>query len=336
MKQATIVVAGLILTTVAGLHCGPTTVTYERNAMVEAPSLPSRTGAPLKWGELRAAFEVNPWLVAPRTRHADSMELIDSYSVDITDDEGNSNSAWKNTYSNQSSSLITPKAQFGGHIYYGLCDYVEMGIQGLYGPYEIAYKSLHETRDFPRGQEQDAWMFGIGVRFNIPFENSGFTLSFLNEWNIAKVAEHTVMTIASGVGSTSDLTSLESWVDEDIVLRPVVGVQGTYQLLDWLHGYIFGVFQLATRNHHVTKEEYSSAPFILFEPDSMEAYPVFDVGAGLEFQHRFGFFNVAGFYPLHAEMHDIQQGPGLMLQIGVNLPMLGPDAITRPRSARSD
>lgn len=336
MKQTACVVLSLSLIALAGLHCGPTTVTYERNAIVDAPSLPSRTGAPLKWGELRAAFEVNPWLVAPRTNHAGELKFIDSYQMDYTDDEGNHHTAWKNTYSDRSSSLITPRAQFGGHIYYGLCDYVEMGIQGMYGPYDISYKSLHETRDFPLDQRDGTWKFGIGVRFNIPIKDSGFTLSILNEWNLVRVSEHTVMTLEEGVGPTSDWVSVNSWVDSDVVLRPVLGIQGTYEFVDWLHGYLFGVFQLATRNHHVVKEERSEAPFLLFELDSMESYPIFDVGLGLEFQYSYGFFNVAGFYPVHALAYDIQQGPGILLQVGVNLPMLGPNAITRPKAKGLD
>jgi hypothetical protein len=337
MKRNHYSLFSFFLATLLMAGCGPIVVVHERNAVVDAPTLPSRTGPPLTWGQLRVAAELNPVLVAPTTRAASKMAPHAKYGYWYEDpDTGETDYyVYASEYTDHSSSLMIPKIQAGGSIYYGVTNYFEAGIHGHAGPRRTHYKTLEETRDYPAGKERNTWRLGVGVRANIPIKKTGLTLSFLHELNIAKISEFTIET---GTGQYTGIpyeteeeaqlawNSMNTWVVDPIVLRPVLGFQADFQFNPWLHGYLFAMGQVRTKNVHLSEKTYSDwLSFLIFnsmDRTSLESYLVANVGGGLEARLSSAFLNVAMFYPLHKHLSDFNQGPALFLQAGANFGLL--------------
>ena len=337
MKIHLIYILSILLAALSFINCGPVVVVHERNAIVEPPTLPSRTGPPLKWGQLRVAAELNPVLVAPSTRPASKMAPSAKYGYWYEDpDTGETDyHIYSSEYSDHSSSLMTPRIQVGGSAYYGVTNYFEVGIHGHYGPHSTHYKSLEETREYPVNRERGTWRAGVGVRANIPIKKTGLTLSFLHELNIAGISEYTIRTVegsyyrhfpATEEEAAAHFNSIDAWIAECIVLRPVLGFQGNLQINSWLHAFLFAIGQVRTKNVHLTETEYDGwFSFMLhssLEHTSLDSYLVANVGGGLEARLSNAFLNVAMFYPLHEHLDDFNQGPALFIQTGGSFGLL--------------
>ncbi len=276
--------------------CGTITDVYQRTALVSAPSVPSRTGAPLKRGDIRVQGEVNSALLGgPITASGAS---------------------------DSSPSLWIPRAQFGGAAYFCIRDWLEMGAHGRFAPGALAEPNVEEAPDFPDGDRGQVWGGGYGIRFNkrLGAEDKG-NLSIIGEINVEFMQHATWKSSTYDpyydpedvTGGTTTGTKIEQlWL-----IRPALSVQGGYQFLPFLN--LFGVVgaQLGERNRLVTVHTYQAGS-IDSEPDPTTTYPMGILGLGIELKVSKAFADLIAFYPLHGEK-DLEFGPAASVLVGATL-----------------
>jgi hypothetical protein len=278
------------------LSCGSITDVYQRSALVAAPYVPSRTGAPLKRGDIRLQGEVNSTL------------LGGPFVV-----EGASDS---------SPSLWIPRAQFGGAAYFCIRDWLEMGAHGRFAPGQLAKPNIEEAPDFPDGDRGQIWGGGYGIRFNkrLGAEDKG-NLSFIGEINV-EFMEHATWKSSSyspyyDPDNVTGGTTQGVKVEQLFLVRPVASLQGGYQFLPFLNLFGVAAVELHERNRLVTVDTYQ-ANDLHSEPDPTTTYPMGILGLGIELKVSKAFADIVAFYPLHGEK-DLDFGPAASVLVGATL-----------------
>jgi len=287
----------LAVVAMAVLSCGSITDVYRRAALVSAPYVPSRSGAPLKRGDIRLQGEVNSTL------------LGGPYTV-----QGASDS---------SPSLWIPRAQFGGAAYFCIRDWLEMGAHGRYAPGELASPNIEEAPDFPDHDRGQVWGGGYGIRFNrrLGADDKG-NISFVGEINVEFMDHVTWKTSSFSPyyredNVTGGTTTGEAKIEQLFLLRPVASLQGGYQFLPFLNLFGVAAVELHERNRLVTVQSYQ-ANDLHSEPDPTTTYPMGILGLGIELKVSKAFADIVAFYPLHGQK-DLEFGPAASVLVGATL-----------------
>lgn len=189
--------------------CAPNTV-IRRTALINAPQAPTREGQPLERGDVRIEAHVSG------LNTADEGDFF-LFVPDVAEvgDPG----------------VLIPDLQLGGSIYAGLPGGLEFGAQLYYAAMDWADPNVFGVLPFPRGEEEDLLMGGLGLRLNIDVGNPRLALALLAEVNIASIPEATFVCTDEDrcTGDSLTLTGDELYrfdrVDHETFFLPNVGLQ---------------------------------------------------------------------------------------------------------------
>lgn len=274
--------------------CGMATHVYQRTATVGNPSVPARSGAPLWAGDVRLNGEVN------------SVLLGGPYTA--TNSSGESPSLW------------VSRVEFGGAAYFGISDFFEMGVHGRYAPYGVTKANIDDAPSPPANARDGTKTLGMGLRVNVPVgeDDSGFVsiLAELNFQTITHVEWETAYYEWQSRGTTDSYAGLTT-VETSTVSQPKLSLQAGGTVLPALK--LFGLTGLDTQHRNELTTKYQHTMDVIHdEPEPLEAYPVFIVGAGVEYRMEAFFATAIVFYPLHTET-ELEFGPALYSALGVTL-----------------
>lgn len=189
--------------------CAPNTV-IRRTALINAPQSPTREGQPLERGDVRIEAHVSG------LNTADEGDFF-LFVPDVAEvgDPG----------------VLIPDLQLGGSIYAGLPGGLEFGAQLYYAAMDWADPNVFGVLPFPRGEEEDLLMGGVGLRLNIDVGDPRLALALLAEVNIASIPEATFVCTDEDrcTGEALTLTGDELYrfdrVDHETFFLPNVALQ---------------------------------------------------------------------------------------------------------------
>lgn len=168
---------GLALTTA----CAPNTI-IRRTAFINAPQAPAREGQPLEKGDVR----LQAHLSGVNTAHGGDYFRFEPGFAEVGDP-----------------GVLIPDFQLGASVWAGLPGGLEFGGQLSYAAMEWSDPNVEGVLPFPRGQEEDLLMGGLGLRFNVDVADPRLALGILAEVNVASIPE-AIFVCTDEVRCTSD------------------------------------------------------------------------------------------------------------------------------------
>lgn len=156
------------LGTLLGLGaCAPNTI-IRRTAFINAPQAPTREGQPLERGDVR----IQAHLSGINTANDGDYFLFEPGFAEVGDP-----------------GVLIPDFQLGASVWAGLPGGLEIGGQLSYAAMDWSDPNVEGVLPFPRGQEEDLLMGGLGLRLNIDVANPRLALAILGEVNVASIPE---------------------------------------------------------------------------------------------------------------------------------------------------
>lgn len=146
--------------------CAPNTI-IRRTALINAPQAPTREGQPLARGDVRIEGHLSA------NTAADGGFFVFEPGIATVGDPG----------------VLIPDAQIGASVWAGLPAGLEFGAQVYYAAMEWADPNVFGVLPFPRGQEEDLLMGGIGLRLNVDVGQPRLAFAIMAELNIATIPE---------------------------------------------------------------------------------------------------------------------------------------------------
>jgi hypothetical protein len=263
--------------------CAPATP-IRRTALVNAPSLPARTGLPLRAGELRVAGELNP------------LRVYDAYAdALIVPDVG-------------APGLYVPNIQLGLSLYGAPTEGFEVGGQVRYTRLSWAEPSAVGVLPFPDG-DRDLLLGGLGVRGNITLAE-GLTFTLGGELNLTEVEQAVYVCRTCTGGVTSSRAYTFERFDAAYFMLPTLATGVAYRFNDYVGVYTTIAFTLGVRNTGFDPD-LGNLP-----NDTLRTMPIFPMGAGVEVNVQRFFANATLFYPLEG-VEDLELGLSLAAQAGL-------------------
>lgn len=147
--------------------CAPNTI-IRRTALINAPQSPTREGQPLDRGDVRIEAHVS----GANTGRTGSLFFFEPGVAEVGDP-----------------GVLIPDFQLGGSVWAGLPAGLEFGGQLYYASMGWSEPNVNGVLPFPRGQEEDLLMGGLGLRVNIDVDEPRLKLAVLTELNIASIPE---------------------------------------------------------------------------------------------------------------------------------------------------
>ncbi len=263
---------------VTAIACAPNTP-IRRSALAPAPTLPSRTGLPLEEGEIRVTGEVNP------------VRLRDFGDFNVPDVG--------------SPGLYVPQVQLGGSIYGSPSQGLEIGAQIRYAHLDWSERNAVGVLPFPDDGE-DVFSGGLGIRGSIPIAER-LTYDITLELSIMEVAQAVFLCLDCIDGGVGTYT-FERY-DSAIFFAPAFATGMSYRINDYVG--VFGTFGAQVAVTNIGFDDDLSR----LKEDTLEAQPVFPVGAGVELTLGPFVASATAFYPFEF-VRDLDYGPSLSLRMG--------------------
>lgn len=153
--------------------CATTTV-QTRSALVPRPTPPASIGSPLPEAGVRLFGHASSIGLTQQTQQPEDLEDPPTRGF---------------------GTMMLPRYQFGGGLYAGLSDYVELGGHFSLAGYSSAERNLEGGREFPEDtRDRIVFVGGPGLRANLPIPEVPLTPSLHFEVNIASIPEATYLT----------------------------------------------------------------------------------------------------------------------------------------------
>lgn len=302
----------LALALLVASACMPEPV-IKRTALIPAPYLPSRTGAPLDDLQVRIQGEANP----VRLSTGDDPVASTIHDNVAYGDPG----------------LLVPQAELGASVYFAPIRYFEFGAQFHVASWRWSRANKNGVLDFPDGQKRDVWQSGFGLRGNLPIRRIDLTFSPILEINFVHVPEATFVRDSRSGAYRFDGMYESFWTYPAFFLQVDKGFLESRLHLQFL----VGLERTLTNTGFDTSDPgHSTVRSALAVP----------IGLGLEFTWKWFAVGATFFYPVAVgdNLEAGTFGPSLALRIGTilggrprsELPPAYQDPAPRERRHRRD
>ncbi|MGD8861373.1 MAG: hypothetical protein PVI30_15295 [Myxococcales bacterium] len=276
----------LVVVLCGGAGCAPPTA-VRRTALIPAPTLPARAGAPLGAGQGRASLEL------------DGFELTPLHYPELNSaDEGDPG-------------VLIPDFHLGGSFYLGVSGSIEVGARLQYTHASWSDPNVSGVLPLPDDTDQTLWSGGPGMRLNLALQEEGdgtpITLSLLGELGITSLPEVTFRR-AGGTGADGDPAYVLDREEDRLFLIPNLAAAldvGVGHGLDL--GLLLGVQQ------SVTNVGFDSLEHL--DDDTTEPFAVGYAGVGVEYLFEPIVVSLYALLPFHGQ-ELIDFGPRGRLQLG--------------------
>jgi len=292
--------------------CMPEPV-IKRTALIPAPYLPSRTGAPLDDLQVRIQGEVNP--------------------VRLSTGEDPVSSTIHDTVLLGDPGLLVPQAELGASVYFAPIRYIEIGAQFHVASWRWSRANKNGVLDFPDGEKRNVWQSGFGLRGNLPIRRIDLTFSPILEINFVHVPEATFVRDSATNRYRFDGMYESFWTYPAFFLQVDKGFLESRLHLQFLVGL---ERTLTNTGFDVSDPGHSTVRSALAVP----------IGLGLEFTWEWFAIGATFFYPVAVgdNLEAGTFGPSLALRIGTilggrprsELPPAYQDPVPRERRHRRD
>src|SRR5262245_42110855 len=147
--------------------CAPNTI-IRRTALINAPQAPTREGMPLERGDVRIEGHVS----GVNTASTGSFFVFEPGVAEVGDP-----------------GVLIPEFQLGASVWAGLPLGLEFGGQFYYASMGWADPNVDGVLPFPKREEEDLFMGGLGLRLNFHVAEPRLALAILGEVNVARIPE---------------------------------------------------------------------------------------------------------------------------------------------------
>ncbi|TNF33572.1 MAG: hypothetical protein EP329_08175 [Deltaproteobacteria bacterium] len=280
LRRLTVSAALVALASLLGTACAPQTV-IRRSAFIPGASVPARTGGELQKGEVRLSGHVN----AIRA-DAGVVELDDLFTE--VGDPG----------------VFIPDFQLGGSAYFGVGPGLELGGQVSFASLEWASRNTVGVLDFPPGHEENLFIAGVGLRYNVPLEHPSLRLGFIGELNFVDIPE-AIFVNNNGVYEFRR-------IDRENFMLPNVALHAGWEA--WFDNGSVTPYLLLGAQRSVTNVGFDPQLANL-DDNTLEGFMVGYIGFGADLRVE-GFVINASFYVPFDSVERIDFGPSFALSVG--------------------
>jgi len=163
MFRMALIAASLLVTSA----CAPDTI-IRRTAFINAPQSPVREGLPLDKGQVRVTAHIS----GVNTADTGSYFFFEPGLAEVGDP-----------------GVLIPDFQLGASLWAGLPGGLEFGGHFHYASMGWSDPNVAGVLPFPRGQEEDLFIGGLGLRLNVDTGEPRLALAVMAELNLATIPE---------------------------------------------------------------------------------------------------------------------------------------------------